>query len=115
MLLLSLALMTVALSSCHDEEPMCIGYYISISSQEGCDEKTIEIIQAMQKSIRSAYPKPDTNGNDKAVIRACSDAYRFYKVEHPSYFDGGTTARLYRGWMQGTVFKSGSVIATWTL
>lgn len=115
MLLLSLVFIAVALSSCHDDEPAYIGYFISVSSRDFSNEKTVEVIRAMQDSIQAAYPKPNANGNDNAVIRACSNAYRYYRDEHPEYFDGGRTAYLYRGPVKGTVFLTSSVIATWRL
>lgn len=120
MLLLSLVLTAAALSSCNGEEPLCVGYYLTVSSripQESFvakDEKVYVITRIMQDSIRTVYPKPNTTGDDSAVLNACSNVYRKYRSEHPEYFVGGyTVVRLHRGWMSGTVIKSSSVIAMW--
>ncbi|MBQ6166754.1 MAG: hypothetical protein IJK41_04895 [Muribaculaceae bacterium] len=114
-LLLSLALITVAATSCNKEEPLHVGYFITLDGYGMRNDKTVVILRAMQDSIHAAYPKPDMTGNDKAVIRACSNAHSYYRVNYPEFFEGFTSARLHRGWMSGTVFKSNTVIAMWNL
>lgn len=120
MLLMSVVLTAVSLTSCNEEEPLCVGYYLTVGSrnpQESFvpkDEKVYVITRIMQQSIREAYPKPNTTGDDRAVLNVCNNVYRKYRTEHPEYFAGGyTVVRLHRGWMSGTVIKSSSVIAMW--
>ena len=121
LLLLSLSLMAVAVTSCNDEEPEGVGYYITVGTKSpqdsyvAHDEKVYLITRVMQDSIRAVYPKPNPTGDDQAVLNACNNVYRQYRVEHPEFFTGGyTVARLHRGWMSGTVIKSSSVIAVWS-
>lgn len=92
-----------------------MGYFITLDGYGMRNDKTVVILRAMQDSIHAAYPKPDMTGNDKAVIRACSNAHSYYRVNYPEFFEGFTSARLHRGWMSGTVFKSNTVIAMWNL
>ena len=119
-LLLSFALTSAALSSCNGEEPLCVGYFITVGSRDPhepnipSDEKIFLVTRIMNDSIRTVYPKPSKDGNDKAVLRACANVYNYYRKEHPEYFVGGyTVARLHRGWMRDGVVKSSSVIAMW--
>lgn len=119
-MLLALALIAVPLSSCEDEEPLCVGYYITVGTKSATDtyiphdEKVYLITHVMQESIRTVYPKPNKTGDDKAVLVACTKVYTKYRAEHPEFFNGYTVARLHRGWMSGTVIKSSSVIAMWS-
>ena len=120
LLLLSLVFTAVALTSCDGEEPLCVGYFITVGSRDPHepnvpnDEKIFFITRVMNDSIRAVYPKPNQVGDDKAVLNACANVYRYYRTEHPEYFAGGyTVARLHRGWMRDGVIKSSSVIAMW--
>ncbi len=112
-LLLSLALALPSLSSCNKEEPMWVGYYLSVSNTY--DEYVTLITRTMRDSIRAAYPTPTMAGNDEAVIRACSNAHHILKVHHPEYFSGVIDAHLYRGRMVDGVVKNSTPIASWKL
>lgn len=120
--ILLLSLVSVAMASCTEEAPLQVGYYITVGGRTPQDnyvipksEKVWFITHVMQDSIRAVYPKPNQTGNDKAVITACNNVYRYYRVTHPEYFGGGNVvARLYRGWMRDGVIKSSSFISMWS-
>lgn len=81
------------LSSCGSDEPKSsvIDYYLSIEEEFLVDGSTSHTdryyspITRMRSAIKSAYPEPDTQGNDDAVIAACDKEFETYQ----SLYSGG--------------------------
>lgn len=89
--------------SCGNDEPeLKVGYYMSISSSEsfmaseddesqGTMSETpngnvlYTTISRMKRAMVDAYPTPDTNGADAAVLMACDRIYRNYKTMYGPY------------------------------
>lgn len=91
------------MTSCSSDEPeLKVGYYLSISSSTGYmassddeDQGTMSespngnvlytTISRMKAALRNAYPTPDTQGADVAVLMACDKIYRTYKGMYGPY------------------------------
>ena len=119
--ILLLSLVCVATASCTEDAPLQVGYYLTVGGKTPQDnyvpqsEKVWFVTHVMQDSIRAVYPKPNQTGDDRAVLIACTNVYRYYRTEHPEYFSNGyVVVRLYRGWMRDGVIKSSSMMAMWS-
>lgn len=81
------------LSSCGNDEPKSsvIDYYLRIDQVFLVDGSTSHVdryynpIHRMRSAISAAYPEPDANGNDEAVIAACDKEFETYQ----SLYAGG--------------------------
>ena len=125
MLLLSLAFITTTtiFTSCgDDDEPsgMTIDYYLEVEEEFLVDgsvdhtDRYYSPVTLMKESIRTAYPVPDANGNDNAVIRACDELQlRYYsmydnKAEHLTCL-----VHLVRATMEGKIVKNSERLKTY--
>lgn len=87
MLALLLASAVFTFTSCGNDEPKAevINYYVSVEEELLVDGSTLLINRfynpktRMTEAIRSAYPTPDKNGNDEAVLAACDKEFETYK------------------------------------
>ena len=94
-LLFSLLILGAAatFNSCGDDEPSgtVIDYYLDVEEEFLIDGTTSHTdryespIFRMRDAIRKAYPTPDTNGNDDAVIAACDKEYETYVETYTGY------------------------------
>lgn len=93
----------VGVTSCgHDDPELKVGYYLSVSSSEAYmassddeDQGTMSDTQSgnvlyttitrMKQAVRNAYPAPQNNGDDAAVLVACDKIYRDYKRMYGEY------------------------------
>ena len=82
-----LCMLLGGLSSCGNDEPEadCIVYYIDVEADfrvNGSDYidtyKDYNPITMMKAAIAKAYPEPDLNGYDMAVIEACDGVYQWF-------------------------------------
>ena len=91
------------MTSCSSDGPeLKVGYYLSINSSTGYmastddeDQGTMSenpngnvlytTITRMKAALRNAYPTPDTEGADVAVLMACDKIYRAYKGMYGPY------------------------------
>lgn len=90
-------------ASCGSDEPeLKVGYYLSINSSEAflasSDDEgqgtmsdtpngnvLYTTITRMKNALRAAYPTPDYQGADVAVLMACDKIYRAYKGMYGEY------------------------------
>ena len=87
-LLFSLLLLgaAVTFTSCGDDEPSgtTIDYYLDVEEEflingsTGHTDRYENPITRMRAAIRKAYPTPDANGNDEAVLEACDKEFETY-------------------------------------
>lgn len=126
MMFMLLCLVTVTVfTSCEsaDEPEVAIDYYLTIESRVPL-KNTIspranmmgQITTSMKEAIHEAYPVPNLQGDDVAVLVACDEAYSYYRSAYP----GGAqctecVAKLYRARMQGKVVKQSVAIKTYSL
>ena len=81
------------LSSCGNDEPdnSVIDYYLRIEEEFLVDGSTSHTdryfnpVTRMKSAISAAYPEPDTQGNDEAVVAACDKEFETYQ----SLYAGG--------------------------
>lgn len=84
---------TTALTSCGSDEPntLLVDYYLNIeeeflvNSSTSHTDRYYDPIARMRNAVSSAYPTPDTQGNDDAVIAACDKEFE----EYQSFYTGG--------------------------
>ena len=77
----------VTFSSCGDDEPNgeVIDYYLSIEEEFLVDgsidhtDRYFNPIARMKKAMREAYPTPNAQGDDDAVIAACDKEFETYQ------------------------------------
>ena len=124
LMVLTVLLWSMALSSCVNDEPdLLVGYYLEVQSSDSFmaaseDEEQgtmsdhtegnvlYTTITGMKRALRQAYPTPDYEGNDAAVIAAIDDIYHRYKANY-GHLERNTicVAKLYRTRMDGTLIK----------
>lgn len=124
-LLFSLMLVaTIAtVSSCgKDDEPKSnvVDYYIDIEEEflvNGSNSMTDRYnspIKRMREVIRNTYPKPDSKGNDEAVVAACDKEYEDYCNMYRGYSDHFTCLiHLMRAVKKGTIVKQSETLRTY--
>lgn len=111
------------LTSCGDDEPnsKVIDYYLDVEEEFLVDGSTSRVdryynpVTRMREAIRKAYPKPDGNGNDDAVIAACDKEYETYV----SFYEGGSEHftclfHLVRATKEGSIVKKSETLKTYT-
>ena len=121
--LLILGAATTFLTSCGDDEPSgtVIDYYLDIeeafliNGSTGHTDRYDSPIVRMQNAIRKAYPNPDKNGNDEAVVAACDKEYETYVAMYTS--EGGEhftcLFHLVRATKRGTIVVQNKELKTY--
>ena len=124
-LLLSFAFISTitALTSCgNDDEPggMVIKYYIEVEEEFLVDGSTSHTdryynpVTLLKEAISTAYPKPNTTGDDTAVIMACDELHQRYfnmynqKGEHLTCL-----VHLVRATMEGSIVRGSERLKTY--
>ena len=111
-------------TSCGDDEPkeMTINYYMDveerflINSTSDLINRYYNPVDLMEEAIRSVYPKPDTQGNDEAVIAACDKSYQNYYDMYTGREDHLTcTMHLIRAKMEGKIVKHSEMLKTYVV
>lgn len=128
--LLALLFICLLLVSCSDEPNWKIGYYLSIQSQvalslseedesQGTTPAAVvdvlsNTVRRMKQALHDAYPQDTRTGDDAAVLVACGDIYRDYKL---SYGDKEghivCVLTLYRTKKDGDVVKESTALSTY--
>ena len=120
--LLFLGTITI-LTSCGSDEPqnVVIDYYLYIEEEFLVDGSTshtdryYDPIARMKTAIKAAYPVPDKQGNDEAVIEACDKEYETYFT----FYNGGEEHltckfELVRATMSNDIVRSNETLKTYT-
>ena len=128
--LLALLFISLLLISCSDEPDWKIGYYLSIQSQvalslseedesQGTTPAAVvdvlsNTVRRMKQALHDAYPQDTRTGDDVAVLVACGDIYRDYKLSYADK-EGHTVCvlTLYRTKKDGDVVKESTVLTTY--
>lgn len=124
MLVLSLLLASplVMFTSCGDDEPksMVIDYYLNVEEGflvNGSMDQTAKYYNPknrMYDAIRQAYPTPDAQGNDAAVIAACDREYEEYVGMYTGLGDHITCVfNLVRATKKGDIIKQNETLKTY--
>lgn len=129
--LLALLFSGLLLVSCGNDEPNWnVGYYLSIESQvqlslSDDDEsqgttpaQAVDVlsntVRRMRVALKEAYPQDTRTGDDAAVLVACGDIYKDYKL---SYADKEghivCVVTLYRAKKDGDVVKESRPLSTY--
>ena len=105
--LLLLAIIVVSglgvFTSCGDDDDKtnAIDYYFEVEEQflvNGSKDRTTMYqnpIPLMQDAIKKAYPTPNPQGNDQAVLAACDQAYKDYVSLYEDLNDDNLTALIH--------------------
>ena len=125
MLFLSLAVIAMAalFTSCgKDDEPSgpTIKYYLEVEEEFLVDgsvdhtDRYYSPITLMKEAIRNAYPNPNANGDDNAVIRACDELYQRYLTMYDNKAEHLTClVHLIRATMDGDIVKQSIPLKTY--
>ena len=110
------------MTSCGDDEPSAtvIDYYVEVEEEFLINSSTDLIDRyynprdMMREVIRAAYPKPDIQGNDQAVIDACDELYYRYYSMYSGREDHLTCKlHLVRARMEGTIVRQSERLRTY--
>ena len=112
------------LTSCDDDESKStvIDYYLNVEEAflvNGSNETISRYenpVTRMRNAIKQAYPTPDTQGNDEAVIAACDQEYRAYVDMYSMLTSDHFTClfHLVRATKVGGIIKQNQTIKTYT-
>lgn len=114
------------LCSCANDEPEdCVNYYLSVQSRTMIYRRgglppapkadLIGLLSVkMKQAIREAYPTPNLQGDDRAVLVACDEAYRMYSDTGMRSYTV-CVLELYRVKMSGNIIKQSTLIKTYRL
>ena len=117
-----LALGAMVMTSCGDDEPSAtvIDYYVEveeeflINSSSDLIDRYYNPRDMMREVIRAAYPKPDIQGNDQAVIDACDELYYRYYSMYSGREDHLTCKlHLVRARMEGKIVRQSERLRTY--
>lgn len=113
--------------SCSDEPEVHIDYYLSVRSNtaifnhEGelpLDSEMARIgnaIRMMQDKIKEAYPEKTVEGNDGAVISACTNVYFQFRLPDDADVEHAIcTATLYRAVVSDGIIRGNKRLVTFT-
>lgn len=127
LLLLSLLFIVSAttFSSCtsEDEPDISIDYYLSIEPRHPI-HNTLDtranmmgqITTRMRVAIQEVYPVRNLQGNDVAVMKACDDAYSYYREAYPAGAQNTEcVVKLYRARMDGMVIRQSVPLKSYNL
>lgn len=113
----------VTFTSCGDDDDpksTVIDYYLDVEEEfliNGSTDHTDRYynpVTRMRQAIRTAYPTPDTKGNDEAVIAACDKEYEEYIAMYDGLGEHFTCLfRLVRATKSGEVVKQNEVLKTY--
>lgn len=115
----------VTFTSCgDDDEPseMVVDYYIDVEEEFLVNGSTELIdrfhnpIDLMREAIRTTYPKPNTVGDDQAVIAACDEVYsRFYSMYSNRNDHMTSLFNLKKVYKRGDIVKQSELLKTYTI
>ena len=114
-----------ALTSCgddNDEPTTTIDYYIEVEEEFLVDgtidhtDRYYSPVTLMREALRKAYPEPNAQGADQAVITACDEVYQRYN----SMYDGKAEHltclfHLVRATKSGNIVKQGERLKTYSV
>ena len=114
-----------ALTSCgddNDEPTTTIDYYIEVEEEFLVDgtidhtDRYYSPVTLMREALRKAYPEPNAQGADQAVITACDEVYQRYN----SMYDGKAEHltclfHLVRATKSGDIVKQGERLKTYAI
>ena len=112
-------------TSCEDynEPDEWIAYYVSIESREPMygtpsvqNDMLVTVTNMMKDAILDAYPVQNIVGDDAAVMKACDEAYRNYRLFYPAGKQNDKCVlKIYRTRMKDDVVKQSMSIKTYNL
>lgn len=118
-----LAVTAFTMTSCGDDDGpkgTVVDYYVSVEEQfliNGSTDKTDRYenpVTRMRNAIRKAYPDPDNNGRDEAVIAACDKEYETYVEMYRGYADHFTCLfYIVRAVKKGDEVKDNVILKTY--
>ena len=123
MLLLLSVTVATTLTACGDDEPKTpvVDYYLNVEEAFMVNGAVVERspyynpYDRMRDAMRKAYPAPNANGDDQAVIYACDEEYRVYNDMYTK--DGGDhitcLIHLIRATKQGDIIKQSERLKTY--
>ena len=121
---LLLVAVTVSVTSCGDDEPQSnvVDYYLNVEEEFLINGSTAHTdryyspVTRMREAIKKAYPNPDNQGLDDAVIAACDKEYETYNEMYTS--EGGEhftcLFHLVRAIMVNGIVKQSETLKTYT-
>jgi hypothetical protein len=111
------------MTSCGDDDGpkgTVVDYYVSVEEQFLVNGSTDKIdryenpVTRMRNAIRKAYPEPNINGNDEAVLAACDKEYETYVEMYRGYGDHFTCLfHIVRAVKKGDVVKENVTLQTY--
>lgn len=128
--LLFSCLMLVVCSCSKDEPNWLVGYYMTIQSQvklslsdedesQGTSpDKAVDVlsntVRRMRVAMQEAYPQDTRAGDDVAVLTACGDIYKDYKLSYADK-EGHTVCviKLYRAKKNGDIVIESTPLTTY--
>ena len=123
-LALLLLLPLVAFTSCgDDDEPTSsIDYYLEVEEEflvDGAVDHTDRYyspITLTREAIRKAYPEPNAQGDDEAVLNACNEVYLRYIAMYDGKAEHLTCLyHLVRATKSGDIVKQGERLKTYLI
>lgn len=122
---LLLLLPLVAFTSCgddKDEPTSTIDYYLEVEEEflvDGAVDHTDRYyspITLTREALRKAYPEPNAQGDDEAVINACNEVYSRYITMYDGKAEHLTCLyHLVRATKSGDIVKQGERLKTYLI
>ena len=112
-------------TSCEDcnEPDEWIAYYVSIESRAPMygtpnvqNDLMVTATKLMKDAILDAYPVQNIVGDDAAVMRACDEAYRHYRIFYPAgKQDTQCVLKIYRVRIEDDIMRQSMPLKTYNL